>query len=170
MYAANLAASQFPPVTVFGLPLHPLVVHVVVVLLPLAAIGGILMAFWVRFSKRFGPLVIITAWAAFAGALAAAQTGQQLQIALSINIGNHGTMGGLARWVSLGFAVIVSILGYLDWRLGRPGKPKRRGTWEWFMSGLTVIAGLVSIYWIILVGHSGAKIIWGPIGKLISGK
>ena len=47
--------------TVAGLPVHPLVVHAAVVLLPLAALGAILMAVWRSFSRRFGVIVVITA-------------------------------------------------------------------------------------------------------------
>ena len=44
--------------TLFGLPAHPLIVHAVVVLVPLAAIGGIAIALsaWVR--AHIGWLVV----------------------------------------------------------------------------------------------------------------
>lgn len=40
--------------TLFGLPLHPLVVHAAVVLLPLAALGAIVIAVSERARKRYG--------------------------------------------------------------------------------------------------------------------
>ncbi len=164
------AAASIPPVTIFGLPLHPLVVHVVVVLLPMAALGGIIMALWPKFSKRFGPLIILTSYAAVAGAVLASHTGEQLQIALSMNVGSHGTMGKTAKYVSAAFALVLSVLGYLDWRIGRPGKPRKRGALEWIFAALTIIAAIVAIYWIVAVGHSGAQLVWTRIGHLISGK
>ena len=36
-----------------GLPVHPLVVHLAVVMVPLAAIGLIVMAAWPKFSRRW---------------------------------------------------------------------------------------------------------------------
>ena len=48
--------------TIFGLPTHVLVVHFVVVLLPLAAIGAVIMAIKQRWSVRFGPIVVVIAF------------------------------------------------------------------------------------------------------------
>ena len=46
--------------TVFGLPLHPLIVHATVVVVPTAAIAVLLAAFWPRFSRwaSWGPLAV----------------------------------------------------------------------------------------------------------------
>ncbi len=38
----------------FGLPAHPLLVHAAVVLVPLAAIGVVLIAFWPAARARLG--------------------------------------------------------------------------------------------------------------------
>ena len=44
--------------TVFGLPLHPLIVHATVVAVPVAAIAVLLATFWPRFRRwaSWGPL------------------------------------------------------------------------------------------------------------------
>lgn len=47
------------PETVRGLPLHALVVHATVVLVPLVALGAILCAGWPAARRRFGPLVLL---------------------------------------------------------------------------------------------------------------
>jgi uncharacterized membrane protein len=167
MLVHALVAAQIPPVKVFGLPLHPLVVHIVVVLLPLAALGGIVMALWPKFSKRFGPIIVLTSYAAVVGALLASHTGEQLMVALSKNVGKHQTMGESLKYFAAGFALLLTILYYLDWRIGRPGKPKRRGALEFTVAALTIVVGLVSVYWVISVGHSGAQLIWKSIGLKI---
>src|SRR3954447_23494242 len=46
------------PETVRGLPLHPLVVHAVVVLVPLAALGALVCAAWPAVRRYFGALVL----------------------------------------------------------------------------------------------------------------
>ena len=43
------------PTTVRGLPLHVLVVHAVVVLVPAAAFGTLLCALWPAVRRHFGP-------------------------------------------------------------------------------------------------------------------
>lgn len=42
-----------------GLPVHPLVVHAVVVLLPLAIVGTILVAVRPTWRRAYGPLVVV---------------------------------------------------------------------------------------------------------------
>lgn len=167
MSLAILTATSIPPVKVFGLPLHALVVHAAVVLVPLVAIGGIVMACSSRFSRRFGVLIVLVAYGALFATLLAGHTGEQLQAALSIAVGKHGTMGQAAKYVVFVFAAILTALYYLDWRLGRPGKKSKRGMLEYIVATLTVIAALVSIYWIIDVGHSGAKLVWSSISQHI---
>ena len=52
------------PETIGGIPLHPLVVHAVVVLIPLAALGVIAIALVPKWRSRFGILVVaVTAFA-----------------------------------------------------------------------------------------------------------
>ena len=43
---------------ILGLPLHPLVVHAVVILVPLAALGGIVISAWTAARKRYGWLTV----------------------------------------------------------------------------------------------------------------
>ena len=44
--------------SVFGLPLHPLAVHAVVVLVPLAALGAVVMVVSRRLARRYGGLIV----------------------------------------------------------------------------------------------------------------
>ena len=46
---------------IFGLPVHPLVVHSAVVLVPLVAIGALVMSYLPSFSRRHGKLILILA-------------------------------------------------------------------------------------------------------------
>ena len=49
--------------TVFGLPLHPLIVHATVVIVPTAALAVLLATFWPRFRRwaSWGPLALARA-------------------------------------------------------------------------------------------------------------
>lgn len=66
------------PSTVFGLPAHVLVIHVVVVLLPLSALLAIAVAVSGRFRERYGVAVVALAFVATVAVPVAAQTGEAL--------------------------------------------------------------------------------------------
>jgi hypothetical protein len=64
--------------TVFGVPTHPLVVHAVVVLVPLAALAGPAVALVPRLRRRYGLLVGLVAAAAVVSVVVAQETGEKL--------------------------------------------------------------------------------------------
>ena len=67
------------PTFVSGLPVHPLVVHAVVVLLPMAVVGSVLVAVWPAIRARWAwPVVVLTAAAVVAIPLATS-TGEGLE-------------------------------------------------------------------------------------------
>ena len=65
--------------TVDGIPAHPLVVHAVVVLLPLAAVGTLLVVARPLWRQQLGVWVLLLALAGVAAVPVATQTGEQLQ-------------------------------------------------------------------------------------------
>lgn len=69
--------------TVDGIPAHPLVVHAVVVLLPLAAVGTLLVVARPVWRRQLGVWVLLLALAGVAAVPVATQTGEQLQHALN---------------------------------------------------------------------------------------
>ena len=64
--------------TVDGIPAHPLVVHAVVVLLPLAAVGTLLVVARPLWRRQLGVWVLLLALAGTAAVPVAQQTGEQL--------------------------------------------------------------------------------------------
>ena len=70
------------PTFVSGLPLHPLIVHAVVVLLPMAVLGAVLIAVWPAIRARWAwPVVVLTVAAVVAIPLATS-TGEGLEHSL----------------------------------------------------------------------------------------
>src|SRR3954451_14263238 len=105
-----------------GLPLHPLIVHVVVVFAPLAGLGGILYAvvpkwrWWLRW-----PLVATAVLAAVAGVIAV-QSGQSLEnqrpaLQSLPELATHASRGRFLRWVLLAFLAPTVLAA---WQLGGP--------------------------------------------------
>ena len=62
-----------------GLPAHPLVVHLPVVLVPLAALAVLALALRPRLLRTFGVVVTVLAGVGFAGALLATNSGEALE-------------------------------------------------------------------------------------------
>lgn len=143
----------------FGLPLHPLVVHAAVVLLPLAALGALVIAVSSRARKRYGALVVFGSFVA-AGAVAGARvTGEALnggtQAGTGI-LGTHITWGLLAPWPAAALAV-SSLLLVLAGR--GSNRPLLLTT-----AVLTVLSALAGLAVVLVVGHSGATSVWGAGG------
>ena len=61
---------------ILGLPLHPLIIHAVVVLVPLAALGGIAISVFTWARKRYGSLVVIGSFGAAVSTYVAQIAGQ----------------------------------------------------------------------------------------------
>ena len=152
-----------------GLPLHPLVVHVVVVFAPLAGIGGILYALVPRWRWRLRwPLVACAVLAAAAGILAV-QSGQDLETTRHLEslpeLATHSARGRFLRWVLLAFLVPTALAA---WQLGGPsplavdGKTRegRTGAVAWAIQLLLVAGAVTVLVCVFLTGDSGSRSVW----------
>jgi cytochrome c biogenesis protein CcdA len=165
--------------TISGLPVHALVVHAAVVLLPLMAL--VTIAFTVRPRWRPGlPWAILGNLVAMGTAYVAAESGGKLQTRLSVLAGEevaaeHGDLGSVLPNFGIGL-VVASVLAYL--LVGRSARSGRseHSAYDWDESGssrarpsvvatglavlLVVGAGAATTYWTYRVGDSGAKAVW----------
>ncbi len=151
-----------------GLPVHPLVVHAVVVLLPLASIGAIAIALRPSWRRQYGVLVV--ACAAFATVLipVATSSGEALERRVG-DPGAHASMGDQLIWFAIPLLVLVSALVWFDRRanssLGTdPVQTQSAGGKVGLVhviAALTVIAALATTVQVYRVGDSGARAAWG---------
>ena len=143
--------------TVFDLPLHPLVVHVAVVLVPLAAIGAIAMAVSPKFSRRFGTLVVLVAGAGFAACFLAKASGEAFIRRATASV-QHVELGD--SMPVFAFLLAAAVTGF--WLVDRGIPGNRRRPW-WVKIGAVVLVGVavMAIIWTVRVGHSGAESTWG---------
>jgi len=153
----------------FGdLPLHVLVIHLAVVLLPTAALVAIAFAVvpkW-RWLLRWPTLVLGIGSAAVA--FVAKQSGQAFvaaRPALAQLTREHEERGDLLLWYSIGFA-FITILAAL-WLPGPSALASGRGakTGGWRPVELAVRAGLVVMSVLIVwqtvrTGDAGARAVW----------
>ncbi|MDQ5974671.1 MAG: hypothetical protein QG661_1880 [Actinomycetota bacterium] len=145
--------------TVGGIPVHALVVHAVVVLVPLAAIGAVLMAVRPSFSRRFGSLVVIIAGIGAAASLVAKESGEQL----ALRVGEpdpHVELGDVMPLFASGLLVLVLVFWLFD--RGIPAN-RSRPAWLVVLAVVMVIGAVAATWWTIRVGDSGAKAVWEPI-------
>jgi TctA family transporter len=145
--------------TVTGLPVHPLVVHIVIVLIPVAAIAAVIMALRPSFSRRFGIAVVVLAVVGALGAVVSKMSGEQL----SSRIGYpqpHVELGNVLPIFAGVFAALLLIFWLFD--RGVPGN-RRRPAWLRFLAVALVVAAVLATWWTIRVGHSGAEATWKSV-------
>jgi hypothetical protein len=145
---------------VLGLPLHPLIVHLAVVLLPLSALGAIAISFRPAWSKRFGIIVVAGALMGAVTALISRSSGQELALQVGAPA-EHVNYGNLLPLVAFVFFAAVTIFWLLD--RGIPGN-RRRPLGLKILAGFVVLISVGTIVWTALTGHSGAEAVWGSIG------
>ncbi|GAA1938400.1 DUF2231 domain-containing protein [Nocardioides hwasunensis] len=149
-----------------GVPLHPLIVHAVVVLGPLAALTGLAYAFvpkW-RWLLRW-PLVVLAVVTAGAAVLAAAAGESLLESRPELEqiIGEHEERGELLRNVSLAYVLVA---GFGAWALGGVSAlASGRGARETRLAipaiVLLVVGSIALLVLLFLAGDSGARAVWG---------
>ncbi len=147
--------------TISGLPVHALVVHAVVVLVPLAAVGAILMAFIRSFSRRFGTIVVIVAGAGAVASIVAKLSGEQL----AERVGTpdpHASLGAVMPYFAIGLFLLVLVLWLVD--RGIPANVSRP-IWLVVFAVVVVVGAIVATWWTIRVGDSGARAVWEQIIK-----
>jgi uncharacterized membrane protein len=144
------------PETILGLPLHPLVVHATVVLVPLTALLVVLTAVSPRIRAWAGPLPLVAAVISTILAPLSTSTGESLQHAVGDSklIERHAELGDMLIWFALGMLVVAAATYFLH-RRGSVGK----GLATTLMV-LGVVAGAATMVQVALIGHSGAKAVW----------
>lgn len=147
--------------TIFGLPTHPLIVHAVVVLVPLAAISALVVAVWPAARARYAPLALGIATLALISVPLATHTGEQLEahVRPSPFVERHTSMAdGLLPFVILLWAGMAGLV------LARWLKTSRDITWARYLAGAAAVVAVagaaVSGVQVVRIGDSGARAAW----------
>lgn len=154
--------AQEPLGMLAGLPLHPLLVHGAVVLVPLVAIGALVMSYLPSFSRRHGKIILGLAVVAQISVFLAKISGEAFEDILNKSVERHAELGEIAPFVTIPMVILI----YLRWRMDRAGSTFGSVVIRRLTSVALVAASLISIVFIFLVGHSGAESVWGWINKL----
>lgn len=170
--------------TVFGLPTHALVVHAVVILVPLSAVGGVLVAGVNRLAVRFSSLVAVAAVLCVPAVLVATNSGERLEERVNRSLAGpgasreaelmeqHTALGdSLLPWVitlavgALGFAVITWLRRKPEGE--RPAWLEKRRAWlevgRWVAAAVVLVGAVISVYYVVRIGHLGAEAAWTDV-------
>ncbi|MGI8870359.1 MAG: DUF2231 domain-containing protein [Mycobacteriales bacterium] len=161
------------PTTFHGLPLHPLLIHVVVILLPLSAAMIIASAVWPAARRRLGIGTPGIAAIVLVFVPITTHAGNWLKSRLPANpaIQKHAHLGNQVIWYAIGMFLVATAV----WGLGRVLDARATtpmGALAIWKSPVTIAIAVVaiglsaaSLVQIYRVGDSGAKTIWQGVGQ-----
>ena len=153
-----------------GIPLHPLVVHAVVVLLPLATLGTVAIAVRPGWRLTYGPLVVAAALAATVLCPVATSSGEELEHRVG-RPGEHAELGEQLVWFGLALLLASALLVWLERRhvstpdAGSAGRPRSITV----VAVVAVVAGLAAGVQTYRVGDSGARAAWDDAASSSAG-
>jgi hypothetical protein len=163
---------------IFGLPTHALVVHAVVLLLPLAALGAVAVALLPPLRRRFGGLVAVLTLLAVAAVPVATRSGQHLYERKSAQFGpGDGTEAGLMKrhgelgeqlwpWAVL-LLVGVLLVVIVPWYAARQnGQRVPWARWARLLGVAAVlVGGILTTVDVARIGHLGSEAVWTQVAN-----
>ena len=142
--------------TVFGLPVHVLVVHAVVVLLPLMSVATLAWAFIPRLGPAVGWTLVAGNAVTTALAFVAKASGEALQDRLGGAVAQeHAEAAELLPFMALALLVASALVQAL--RSTDVGVPLR------LPAVLTGVVVAVALVWVARAGHSGSEAVWAEV-------
>jgi hypothetical protein len=163
------------PDTVFGLPVHALVLHAAVTLVPLAALCLVAIAVYPRWRDRFGvPVVLLTA-SAMVVVFVVQESGEHLRTLMGYDPATfrHGQIADTTLWwifpmflTSLALVLLSRRQRREDLSQARRGGATRlsrqagQGAVVLVVAVLAVAAAGAGTVQVIRAGHSGAESVW----------
>ncbi|MFE6967439.1 DUF2231 domain-containing protein [Agromyces sp. NPDC057679] len=153
---------------VAGLPLHPLIVHAVVVLTPLTVLALLLGAFWPRARRRLGIVTALGAAVVLALVPITVLAGRSLAERLGPipAVARHQQFGEmLLPWAIALFVVAAgqwAWFRFADERLRRTSPGAARAT-RVALAVASVVVAAGTMVLLVLIGDSGARAVWGGL-------
>lgn len=156
----------------FGLPAHPLLVHMPVVFIPLTLTLAVIAVFWQRGRKVLSLVVAAGATISMLGAQVAVMSGKALEerVKESSLIQQHGELGEGARTFAILMFLVAVAFVVREWggelrvpgaeRLGRLLAPRAIGI---AVSVALIASGGLATIWVARAGHLGAKATWSTL-------
>lgn len=147
--------------TIFGLPMHPLVVHATVVIVPTAALLVALAAVYPRFRSWIGPVPALAALVSCVLVPLSTGSGEELKhrVGDTSLVEKHADLAESLIWFVIPLTA-VAVVGYWLHRRGAA----RTGLVAAVAVGAVLLAGATLVD-VGLIGHSGAKASWSQVTR-----
>jgi hypothetical protein len=157
-----------PDWTFNGLPLHPLLVHAVVILIPLTAIALLLAVFWPAARRRLGIVVPLAGLLLVVLVPITVQAGQALKEAV-------GPIPAVLRHESyavqvLPWVIALALVAIGEWIWYRffdqrmlSGSPGLARTLRVVIAVAGVVVAVGSIVIVVVTGEAGTRAVWGGL-------
>jgi len=163
---AGIAADDV--LQVAGLPLHPLIVHAVVVLTPLTVLALLVGTFWPAARRRLGIVTPLGALVVLVLVPITVAAGQTLAAVLGPipSVQRHRGFGEML----LPWAIALLVVAAAQWAWFRYGDAQvRRGSpgvaraVVIVLAAASVVVGVGTAVLLVLIGDSGARAVWGGL-------
>ena len=162
------------PTVINGLPAHPLLVHIVVVLVPLSALMLVASVLWPAARRKLGFLTPLVALATLVAVPLTTHAGEWLKARTQPEtsvLRHHADLGGqLIYWSAPVF--VLALLWWLataprvsTWLAARAATVNTVATNRITLAVLGIAAVAVavgSVIWVYRIGESGAQSVWNP--------
>ena len=161
--------------TIFGIPTHALIVHAVVVLLPLGAIGSAAIAVYRPWRRRYGVLVAAVTAVGVVSVPFATHSGQHLYDRKSAQFGpgsdveaglmeRHRQLGHqLWPWAVLLLVGVLLVLA-VTYAGRRDDRPPSWTRWAGVVGiAATLVGAVLSTVMVVRIGHAGSKAAWTSV-------
>ena len=136
-----------------GLPMHPLLVHFAVVILPLSALGLIAIVIKPSWARTFGWVVLAGLLVGAGASFIAKESGEALATYVGLPQ-EHADYGNVLPLVSVLLFLVAAVWFYLV------RKSNERSALTTVLAVASVILALVATGLTIIVGHTGAQAAW----------
>jgi uncharacterized membrane protein len=157
-----------------GLPLHPLVVHATVVLVPLAVLGALAVVLLPAARRRYGSLVVVTAVAATVCTVLAEQSGEALEHTMPRNLAieAHAAAGDYLKLWMAPLMIATAVFVLMHRRADRTARLEASGTTSALalagrqrvlaigVAVVTVVLALGTAAVVFQTGDLGAQAVW----------
>jgi uncharacterized membrane protein len=143
------------------LPVHPLVVHLTVVLIPVAALSVVLAALWPAARRRLGLLPPVLALLALVLVPVTTAAGTWLadRVGRTPLVDRHEVLGNsMLPWVIALFVVAVAVWAWHRFATKTNRRTRLVGTVVLALAAIAVAVG--SVVTIVQIGESGAEAVW----------
>lgn len=152
---------------VAGLPLHPLAVHVAVVLVPLLVLAALGYALVPKIRAHLEWVAVVLAVLGPVSAVVARQSGnafaQRRGLPIEGALADHQDLGQVTVLTALGLGAVTLALVWFR----RRGDSRLR-TWAvGMLTVLVVITAAAAGVSVVLSGDSGARMVWEPVWQLV---